>query len=189
MKKLIFTLILPLLFLNSCATSSSDTFFIHAVYFRQEDSRFSVSAVCEKLSGKDESFHIISEMGESIDEATKKLMNNNKDCYFATCRYYLIDKDASHGLLSHLSRVLCDSNIYPTKADFICVEGDEVIGAIKDGDSINSIEKITQESNTNTVKFLSRYTSGKKTTLYCIGIKDKDFVITGTKLFDMEEQK
>lgn len=168
MKKMILTVVTLLPILISCSSSSNDTFFIHAVSFSENDGLYTVNAICEKLSGEKNEYFTVSQSGKSIELATKALMENNKDCYFATCRLYIIGNDCSKDFIPHLAHSLCDSNIYPTKASIICTDRNNLISFLKSSESFKEIDKITEKEKVNAVRFFSRYTSGKKTKLTCI---------------------
>lgn len=161
MKKIIILLLLPLL-LSSCASKSFDTFFIHAALLESSQNGAKISVICEKSAAKDKEFLVLSQEGKTIEDATKALMQKNRECYFATCKVVMIKSREQESFLSQMAKELCDSNIFPTKSDIIAIENESFLSNVKNHDSIKQISELNKKDRTNTVSFFARFMSGKK---------------------------
>lgn len=162
------TKIIPVIILSFILSSCSahdyrETYFIHVVGFETTDNEFSVHAVCEKLDKKDNGYFLVTRKGNSIKEATKKLMNDYRDCYFATAEIYVIPENHEKSLLTKLASEICDSNIYPTKSHIVRAKGSmkSLLDKIKSEKDLKVINRFSEKNKTNAVKFFSYYMSQK----------------------------
>ena len=158
-----------IIFFSSCSTSQSNsTYFIHAVGFETKDEEYKIYALCEESGKENETFFTISENGNTIESATKKLMNQYQDCYFATANKYFILENADRILLEHLSKEICSSNIYPSKSNIYCIQGNSIEIFFKDIKDMKKLDKIFANHNVkmvNSVAFFSKIMSGKYVSL------------------------
>lgn len=187
MKNTILLVLFALLFifLTSCSIHDySDTYFIHAVGFEKTDDKYKIHAVCEKLQEKEDDYFVVTKDGDSIIEATNKLMNDYRDCYFATAELYFIQSDSDSDLINHLAEEICDSNIYPSKSFILGTKGNlrYFLTRIKSKDDLKEISKLTEKKKTNAVKYFAHFMSGKDINLIQLSINNNGKItVTDTK--------
>lgn len=172
---LLFSLII-IYTLSSCnSTSQKDTYFIHAAGFEDGKNGITVTFLLEK-HGKDNEYFASAYSATSIRDAAQKVKSEYKECYFATCDLYFIASSISHDTICTIAKSICDSNIYPTTGDILCVSSDSVqsfMKGIKNEQFIKTIKSDSEKSKVNIVSFLADYYSGKPVTTDSFSIKDE----------------
>ena len=172
MKKAILTILIMSTFLCSCASQSTDTIFIHAVYLQENDNGVKISAICEKQGVSNGEYTTISETAENLKAAAENLRSKNKECYFATCRLIIIPIDAENSFIEHLAENLSDSNIFPTKSRIICSQNSNITDSLKSAYDIQNILELCKKNKTNTIKFLSLFMEGKLASLPSFSVNE-----------------
>lgn len=170
MKKFLslFLPIIALIFSSCTPASSNDTYFIHAAAFEKESDEYTIYALFEKAEETEENFFTAASSGKSIEEATNKLKNEYKDCYFATATVYLISDNAEKSLIFNLAKEICGGNIYPSKSNIICIKQTnthDFIESIRNEDDLKKVLALFENHPVNAVRFFSRYFSGKRVSL------------------------
>jgi len=171
LKKTIITLIssfLLCIFFAGCSTSNNETYFVHGIGFDKENDEYIIYAILEKAGNGKDNYFTATQKGKSIENAAKSITHKYNDCYFATSEFYFIKENASDELISDIAKEICDSNIYPSKSKIACIvdyDFEKLLSSVKSENDIKKIAKLTENSQTNAVRFFSMFTSDKKVSI------------------------
>lgn len=189
LKKSFITLIfvINLCLLCSCSKSSqSDTYFVHCAGFDKNGDNISVTVLLEKHGKDSGDYFTASGSASSIGDAAEKIMSEYSECYFATCDLYFITHSADSDTISAISKDICDSNVFPTTGDVLCVDSktaNEFMVNIKNADTIKKIKKDSSSSRVNVAAFFAKYESGESVTLNAFSVKDGKITNGGKATF------
>lgn len=183
---LLFIYCFILIFFCSCSSNTQkNTFFVHSICFDGGEKDINVIFLLEK-HGKNNEYFTASYSAPTIKEAAKKATAEYNECYFATCDLYFISSNTTSDTISNIAKDICDSNIYPTTANILCIRSDSVkklMENIKKTDDILKIKKNTLDSKTNVVSFFARFYSGKPVTSDVISLKRNKITIDAKATF------
>ncbi len=175
-----------LLILCSCAkTRETGTFFVHSAGFESEEEDIRLTVILEEHGKEKDGYFTASFTAPSIADAAKKLMNKYKDCYFATCDLYFIPLDADSDMLLSIAKDICDSNIYPTTGEIICITEKDMQRFMKNIKGTDDIKKIksSAKSITNTASFFAKYSSKIPVSCEAFSLTDAKAVHVGKATF------
>ena len=166
MKKMLIIsfLIISSILISSCtAHNYKETYFVHAVGFEKSDDEYKIHAVCEKLEDQEKNYFVVTKSGNTINQATKELIREYSDCYFATAEIYIIPNENKQSLIPHLAKEICDSNVYPSKSFIISTDENikYFLSRVKSEEDLKKIGKLTRNNKTNAIKYFSLFLAEK----------------------------
>lgn len=161
-------------FLSGCtAKEEKQTYFVHGASFVQCQEGIEANLLLERLSRDKSKYFTLSVEAKDLSEAAEELKKKYKECYFATCRFYLIEDNADGEFLTEFATELCGGNDFPLTADVFCTKscsGKEIIEKIETGDDLTALRAKISGKSVNVIRFLSRFTMGRSTSLTSLTI-------------------
>ena len=176
-KKFLFSLfLLFMFFISGCtAKEESETFFIHGAAFEKDGENVSITLLSEHLSGDKSDYSVIEQKAENLSEAAEKIKKKYRECYFATCRFYLFTDKADKDFLLKVAKELCDGNDFPITANIFIIRespSKAFLASIEDGKDLKSFMSLYDKNKLNIIRFFAHIFSEKDISVPTLRLSD-----------------
>lgn len=163
MKKLISAIIIPFIFLCSCAKSASiGTGFIHASGFDETQNGVRFSVLLEKQESKENKYSCVSFEEKTAEKAFEKFLKEYPDCYTGSAQLCFFGETLSRRSLYECALFLCETPVFPSKSIAVSVSSvttQEMLEGIKDKDTLGQIKDKCKNDSLNIAAFFALCTN------------------------------
>ena len=172
-------LILLIIFsVSGCAaTKENETYFIHGAAFSKDKDGIKATILFEQLSGDKSEYFVSEKTAKTVETVSETINNAFRECYFATCSFYLFVEDTDIDFLQKFSKELCNGNDFPLTSDVFYVHHaspKEILKTVKSGKDLNSFMSKLSKHRTNIIRHFADITSGKDSKVTAISLLGKD---------------